>query len=385
MNNNTRTIRSEEITIDMRVLTIMEDGRKNGEIYLAAIAPDMELTVITLDEAPDILPCFDEDDACVNIPDSTLMLCYNPAQVLELGGKHYLTGPVILMRIDMDGDIISLSMDELYRFQKYLAGHSITLIEILTKLQENSQKNHDEIFTRLYRYLLRPDIYFIAYQHLYSNKGAGTKGVNDDTADGFSEQYVTAIIEALRTGSYEPKPVRRTYIQKKNGKLRPLGLPVFADKLVQEAIRMILEAIYEPIFSIYSHGFRPGRSCHTALAMIKHEFTGAKWFIEGDIKGCFDNIDHSTLIGVLNRKIKDARFLNLIRMFLKSGYMEDWNFHETYSGCPQGGIISPILANVYLNELDRYITQLKKEFDHGYNPRNFTEEYNAIRHKRDDE
>lgn len=117
-------------------------------------------------------------------------------------------------------------------------------MEILTKLQENSQKNHDEIFTRLYRYLLRPDIYFIAYQHLYSNKGAGTKGVNDDTVDGFSEQYVTAIIEALRTGSYEPKPVRRTYIQKKNGKLRPLGLPVFADKLVQEAIRMILEAIY---------------------------------------------------------------------------------------------------------------------------------------------
>ena len=256
-------------------------------------------------------------------------------------------------------------------------------MEILTKLQENSQKNHDEIFTRLYRYLLRPDIYFIAYQHLYSNKGAGTKGVNDDTADGFSEQYVTAIIEALRTGSYEPKPVRRTYIQKKNGKLRPLGLPVFADKLVQEAIRMILEAIYEPIFSIYSHGFRPGRSCHTALAMIKHEFTGAKWFIEGDIKGCFDNIDHPTLIGVLNRKIKDARFLNLIRMFLKAGYMEDWNFHETYSGCPQGGIISPILANIYLNELDRYITQLKKEFDHGYNPRNFTEEYNTIRHKRD--
>ena len=127
-NNSTRTIRSEEITIDMRVLTIMEDGRKNGEIYLAAIAPDMELTVITLDEAPSILPCFDEDDACINIPDSTLMLCYNPAQVLELGGKHYLTGPVILMRIDMDGDIISLSMDELYRFQKYLAGHSITLM-----------------------------------------------------------------------------------------------------------------------------------------------------------------------------------------------------------------------------------------------------------------
>ena len=153
-------------------------------------------------------------------------------------------------------------------------------MEILTKLQENSQKNHDEIFTRLYRYLLRPDIYFIAYQHLYSNKGAGTKGVNDDTADGFSEQYVTAIIEALRTGSYEPKPVRRTYIQKKNGKLRPLGLPVFADKLVQEAIRMILEAIYEPIFSIYSHGFRPGKSCHTA-----HRPFHADWCAEPKNQG----------------------------------------------------------------------------------------------------
>ena len=128
MNNTTRTIRSEAITIDMRILTIMENGRKNSEIYLAAIAPDMELTVITLDEATGILPCFDEDNACVNLPDSTLMLCYNPVQVLELGGKHYLTGPVILMRIDMDGDIISLSMDELYRFQKYLAGHSITLM-----------------------------------------------------------------------------------------------------------------------------------------------------------------------------------------------------------------------------------------------------------------
>ena len=238
-------------------------------------------------------------------------------------------------------------------------------MEILTKLQENSQKNHDEIFTRLYRYLLRPDIYFIAYQHLYSNKGAGTKGVNDDTADGFSEQYVTAIIEALRTGSYEPKPVRRTYIQKKNGKLRPLGLPVFADKLVQEAIRMILEAIYEPIFSIYSHGFRPGRSCHTALAMIKHEFTGAKWFIEGDIKGCFDNIDHSTLIGVLNRKIKDARFLNLIRMFLKSGYMEQWTYNRTYSGVPQGSGVSPVLANIYLHELDKFMERYADDFSRG--------------------
>ena len=236
-------------------------------------------------------------------------------------------------------------------------------MEILTKLQENSKKNHDEVFTRLYRYLLRPDIYYVAYQHLYSNKGAGTKGVTDDTADGFSEIYIENIIEALKNEMYQPKPVRRTYIKKSNGKMRPLGLPVFTDKLIQEVIRMILEAIYEPIFSDYSHGFRPKRSCHTALAQIKKEFTGARWFIEGDIKGCFDNINHAILVEIINQKIKDARFLKLIRLFLKAGYMEDWKYHETYSGCPQGGIISPILANIYLNELDRHVMKIKKEFD----------------------
>ena len=126
-NNATCTIRSEEIAIDVRICAALTANR-GGEVYLAAIAPDMELTVITLDEAPGILPCFDEDDACVNIADSTLMLCYNPAQVLELGGKHYLTGPVILVRTNMDGEVISLTIDEVYLFQKYLASHSITLM-----------------------------------------------------------------------------------------------------------------------------------------------------------------------------------------------------------------------------------------------------------------
>jgi group II intron reverse transcriptase/maturase len=230
--------------------------------------------------------------------------------------------------------------------------------------------------------MLRPDIYYVAYQHLYSNNGAGTKGVNSDTADGFSEKCVSAIIEALKTESFQPNPVRRTYIKKKSGKLRPLGLPVFTDKLVQEVIHMILEAVCEPTFSNCSHGFRPGRICHTALAMAKKEFTGAKWFIEGDIKGCFDNINHSVLISILGRKIKDARFLNLIRMFLKAGYMEDWKYHDTYSGCPQGGIISPILANIYLNELDKFVAKLKANFDGDYKKNSYTPEYNAILSKR---
>ena len=156
-----------------------------------------------------------------------------------------------------------------------------------------------------------------------------------------------------------------------------VAVPVFTDKLIQEAIRMILEAIYEPIFSDYSHGFRPARSCHTALAQIKKEFTGARWFIEGDIKGCFDNINHAVLVEIINQKIKDARFLKLIRSFLKAGYMEDWKYHETYSGCPQGGIISPILANIYLNELDRHVMKIKKEFDVATKAR-YTPEYTKL-------
>ncbi len=254
-------------------------------------------------------------------------------------------------------------------------------IEILTRLQENSKNNHEEVFTKLFRYLLRPDIYYVAFQNLYANNGAGTRGVDDDTADGFSEDKVNQIIEALKNGTYEPKPVRRTYIKKKNGKMRPLGLPTFTDKLVQDVIRMVLQAIYEPVFSDYSHGFRPSRSCHTALTQIKHEFVGAKWFVEGDIKGCFDNIDHSVLITIISRKIKDARFINLIRLFLKAGYMEDWKYHGTYSGCPQGGILSPILANIYLNELDKFVENLKKSFDSN-TPYTLTPEYKALQQKR---
>jgi len=237
--------------------------------------------------------------------------------------------------------------------------------EILARISQNSLANKEEEFTKLYRYLLRPDIYFVAYKNLYANNGAATKGVNEDTADGFSEAKIDSIIKALADETYQPMPVRRTYIQKKNNrkKLRPLGIPTFTDKLVQEVLRMILEAVYEPIFLDVSHGFRPKRSCHTALKQLRREFNGTRWFVEGDIKGCFDNINHAVLVGLLSNKIKDARITKLIYKFLKAGYLENWQYHKTYSGTPQGGIISPLLANIYLHELDKFVMKLKSEFD----------------------
>ena len=252
--------------------------------------------------------------------------------------------------------------------------------KILERIKRSSTEHKDGVFTRLYRYLLREDVYYMAYKNLYANTGAGTKGTDDDTADGFNEEYIKQTINMLMNGSYEPKPVRRTYIPKSNGKERPLGIPSFRDKLVQEVIRMYLEAIYEPIFSDRSHGFRHNRSCHTALGQITKGFNGVKWFIEGDIKGCFDNINHKVLLELLAKKIKDSKFVNIIRKFLKAGYLEQWKYNATYSGTPQGGIISPILANIYLHELDCKVEELKEQFDKPA-VRPFNKEYKAMRQR----
>lgn len=251
---------------------------------------------------------------------------------------------------------------------------------ILENIRQNSERNQDEIFTRLFRYMLRPELYYLAYKNLYANQGAATRGVNTDTADGFSEAKVERIIKALSDGSYIPPPVRRTYIPKRNGRLRPLGIPTFTDKLVQEVLRMILEAVYEPVFLPTSHGFRPGRSCHTALDDIRHGFNGIKWFIEGDIKGFFDNIDHQVLPVLIGKKIKDARLIQLVQKMLKAGYMENWKCHDTVSGTPQGGIISPLLANIYLHELDKFVQQLQSEFDRA-RQQELTPEYIAMQNK----
>ncbi|WP_028402947.1 reverse transcriptase/maturase family protein [Ectobacillus panaciterrae] len=220
-------------------------------------------------------------------------------------------------------------------------------------------------FQRLYRNLYNIEFYLDAYEKIYPNKGSNTKGATEDTIDGMSIRRIQNLVGKIRNQSYQPNPARRVYIPKKNGKLRPLGLPTFEDKLVQEVTRRILESIYEQQFSDNSHAFRPHKSCHTALKQIKNTFTGCRWFIEGDIKGFFDNINHHTLINILRKRIQDEKFINLIWKFLRAGYVEEWVFHKTYSGTPQGGIISPILSNIYLNELDGYVEEYMSQFNKG--------------------
>ncbi|GER90645.1 hypothetical protein KDW_48070 [Dictyobacter vulcani] len=182
-----------------------------------------------------------------------------------------------------------------------------------------------------------------------------TKGVTNETPDGMSLEKIDTIINTLREEKYRWKPARRVYIPKKNGKRRPLGMPTWSDKLLQEVIRSILEAYFEPQFSPHSHGFRPDRGCHTALREIYQNWSGTTWFIEGDISACFDKLDHQLLLNTLQEHIHDGRFINLIQNLLKAGYLEDWQFHKTHSGTPQGGIVSPILANILLDKLDKFV------------------------------
>jgi group II intron reverse transcriptase/maturase len=219
---------------------------------------------------------------------------------------------------------------------------------------------------QLYRQLFNPHLYLLAYGRLYSNHGAMTPGADGETVDGMSLARIGGVIDAVRHERYRFQPVKRVYIPKKNGKLRPLGLPSWSDKLVGEVIRLLLEAYYEPRFSGRSHGFRPGRGCHTALSEVAAKWTGTAWFIEGDISDCFGSLDHSVMLAILAENIHDNRFLRLIRQMLQAGYLEDWEWNATLSGCPQGGVASPVLSNIYLDRLDKFAeTVLIPEYTRG--------------------
>lgn len=251
---------------------------------------------------------------------------------------------------------------------------------VLNSLQEDSAQS-GYAYDRLYRNLFNREFFLQAYQNIYANQGNMTAGTDGKTIDAMSLERIDRLVAALKDESYQPQPSRRTYIPKRNGKLRPLGIPSMDDKLVQEVVRMLLESIYENSFEDTSHGFRPNRSCHTALRQIQNRFTRCKWFVEGDIKGFFDNIDHNVMIGILRKRIKDERFLRLIRKFLNAGYMEDNQLHQSYSGTPQGGIISTILANIYLDQFDKYMAGCKSNFDKG-KTRSYNEAYQKISWRR---
>lgn len=235
--------------------------------------------------------------------------------------------------------------------------------EVLKSLTEKS-KDESYRFQRLYRNLYNPEFYWLAYKNIYANKGSMTAGADGTTIDGMSNERINGIIASLRDRSYRPKPAKRVYIAKKNSnKKRPLGIQSGNDKLVQEVVKMILESIYEPVFSNKSHGFRPNRSCQTALMQIQKTFTGTNWFVEGDIHACFDSFDHHVIVEILKKRIDDEMFIQLIWKFLKAGYMEQWEYERTYSGVPQGSGVSPVLCNIYLNELDKFMEKYAIDFN----------------------
>jgi retron-type reverse transcriptase len=210
---------------------------------------------------------------------------------------------------------------------------------LLTIIREYGKRGRP--LKRVYPLLYNPDLYLRAYARLYANQGAMTPGSTPETVDGMNRAKIDRLIDDLRHERFRWTPVRRVHIPKKPGKTRPLGLPTWTDKLLQEVVRSLLDAYYEPQFADSSHGFRPGRGCHTALSAVQRGWTGTKWFIEGDIKGCYDNIDHEVLLRILGEHIHDNRFLELIRRLLQAGYLEDWRYGTTLSGTPQGGVGAP--------------------------------------------
>lgn len=259
---------------------------------------------------------------------------------------------------------------------------AIKRLEVIRQLNARS----GWINQKLYKLMLDPDLYVLAYERIKSEPGNMTPGTDKETLDGFSMDEIYRIVQEMQTEQYQCKPVRRTYIPKSNGKLRKLGIPSPRDKVVQEVVRLILEAVYDSPHGSYfkdtSHGFRRERSCHSALREIQRRWTGVTWFVEGDIQSCFDDIDHEILIDIIKERIKDQRFTNLIQKFLKAGYLDlDEVRKDSLAGTPQGGIISPILANIYLHKLDEYVEKLQVELEKGVK-RKHNLEYKRLQDRR---
>ncbi|MFQ5856023.1 MAG: group II intron reverse transcriptase/maturase [Anaerolineae bacterium] len=254
----------------------------------------------------------------------------------------------------------------------------VDVVRELGHLAKLAQADPEKRFNRLYRLLRQPEFLMLAKAKVEGNKGANTPGVDGQVMDDVTPEAIIKLSQELATGTYQPQPVRRTYIPKRRNKTqqRPLGMPTSRDKVIQAGVALILEALYEPLFRDCSHGFRPGRSPITALRTVSTAYrAGATWIIEGDLEDCFGSIPHHVILNCLRKRIRDERFIDLIRRMLKAGVMEMGRYQRTYSGVPQGGVASPILANVVLHELDAWM-----ETHIGANPpTQTTQEVNARR------
>jgi RNA-directed DNA polymerase len=227
--------------------------------------------------------------------------------------------------------------------------------EEMKHLHKLATRNPGKRFDHLWELATDPQWLMQAWEEIRMNKGSMTAGIDSTIATDIDPERIQRLSERLKTGKYRPKPVRRVYIPKSNGKMRPLGIPTLEDRIVQQALRMILEPIFEADFYACSHGFRRNRSTHTALRDAARMFPQTTWTIEGDIVGCFDNIPHGKLMKAVEQRIADEKVLKLTQAFLAAGYLEQWQYHKTYSGTPQGGVLSPLLCNIFLHQLDEHM------------------------------
>ena len=266
------------------------------------------------------------------------------------------------------------------RSESFKKNQPTGLLELEKLIKENLEgSNKDK--QKVKHILCDTEVLIAAYSRIRSNQGAMTPGVDKETLDGIRREDFDKIARQIATGQFAFKPSKRIEIPKPKGGTRSLGIPSPRDKIVQEAMRMILEAIYEPTFANFSHGFRPNRSCHSALNYVKLKFGSANWFIESDIKKCFDSFDHKLIIELLKEKIEDQVFMDLMYKALKAGYVDfSGKFNPLEIGTPQGSIISPILCNIYLDLLDNWLSGYASIFNQGTrkktNPR-----YRSIMHK----